>query len=111
MYIFYYSPGKTVTVFLETIDSGGQRADSGTLPFVSRIIYPDFSLSAGLPQNMVQLDVGLYYFQFTLPQSGNATGSYLVDVTYVDPADSITKQTLYQVIVNTPFGTYSVGLT
>lgn len=107
MQILQYSPGQRVTLALETFDSDGYRADGYELPAVTRIIFPDLSVSAGFPQGMLRLDTGLYYFRFTLPSNASSVGSYLIDIAYVDPTTSQIKQTLYQVIVTAPFGVYS----
>ncbi len=62
--VLYYSPGQKATIFLETLNGSGVRED-GYVPAVTRVVFPDLSLAAGFPQNMVKLDVGLYFFQFT----------------------------------------------
>lgn len=85
----YYFPGQKATVFLETLDSNGVRADGYTppdgYPIITRVIFPDLTLADGFPQNMTKLDTGLYFFQFTLPTGGSSIGSYGVDVTYNVP--------------------------
>lgn len=105
--VLYHSPGQKASIFLETLDSAGLRAD-GYLPVVTRVIFPDLSLAEAFPQAMIKLDVGLYYFQFTLPTSGVSIGSYLVDVLYNQPGTSDYFNTLYQIIVTAPYGMYSV---
>lgn len=106
MQILSYFPGQKVTIFLDTFDGYGERADGYFMPYVNRIIFPDLSLSAGFPTNMTQLDVGLYYFQFTLPLNAAAVGSYLVDVFFGNPATGYENQTLYQILVSAPFGNF-----
>lgn len=108
MQILNYTPGQKVTVFLETFNSQGLREDGYDLPVVTRIIFPDLSLSTSFPQFMVKLDNGLYYFQFTLPVNAEAVGSYLVDVTYWDPITGLQRQTAYQVAVNAPYGNFTI---
>jgi hypothetical protein len=110
----YYFPGQKATVFLETKDGYGQRADVG-LPFdgyvdpiITRVIFPDLSLAANFPQPMIKLDTGLYFFQFTLPVGGASVGSYLVDVTYNPPGTTTFLQTFFQLIVTAPFGNFGV---
>lgn len=107
----YYSPGQVATVILETFNSDGYRQDSSSLPIVSRIIFPSFTLAANYPQSMVKLDTGLYYYQFTLPTGATAIGSYIVDVIYSDPVTSILKETAYQIICNAPYGNFGVVTT
>jgi hypothetical protein len=108
-----YFPGMVATIFLETLDGYGQRTNDGydgyTTPVVTRIILPSGTLAVGYPQPMVQLDTGLYNFQFTLPTGAISIGSYLVDVAYINYLGYVNYQT-YQIIVTAPFGTYSVGL-
>jgi hypothetical protein len=110
MIVLNYAPGQKVTFFLDTFDVNGVRADGYDLPFVSRVIFPDLSLSAGFPQYMVKLDIGLYYFQFTLPINADAVGSYLIDVNYWDPVTTVLRQTIYQVIVSAPFGNFTASV-
>ena len=106
--VLYYSPGQKASIFLETLDDDGARADGSSIPVVTRVIFPDLTLAENFPQNMVKLDVGLYFFQFTLPKTGTSIGSYLVDVLYNKPGTSDNYNTLYQLVVNAPFGMYSV---
>ncbi|HEY5268636.1 MAG TPA: hypothetical protein VII94_05965 [Candidatus Saccharimonadales bacterium] len=103
-----YAPGQVATVFLETLDEYGQRADGYTIPVVTKIVYPDFSLAAGYPTNMTQLDVGLYYYQFVLPIGAISVGSYLVDISYTNPSTFYTNTELYQIIVTAPYGNYGI---
>ena len=102
-----YSPGQTATVFLETLDGYGQRADGYFTPFVSRLIFPNLVLAAGYPANMTKLDVGLYYYQFILPTGAAAVGSYLVDISFNAPDTPYINTALYQIAVNAPFGNFS----
>ena len=127
MYTLFSLPGQLVTIFLETLNSSGQRADgyydgyfSGyynggynnfddgyiILPYITRIIFPDLSLANGFPQDMVKLDIGLYYYQFTLPSGATSTGSYFIDVSYLDPASNLIKQQGYQLLCIPIFGQY-----
>lgn len=104
-----YAPGQTATIFLQTLDANGQRADGYdgySLPFIDRLVFPDLTLATGYPANMVQLDVGLYYYQFILPTGASAIGSYLVDVWYPNPATSLQNYALYQIVVTAPGGFY-----
>lgn len=107
--VLYYSPKQKASIFLETFDNVGVRAD-GYAPVVTRVIFPDLSLAGGFPQEMVKLDVGLYFFQFTLPSGANAIGSYLVDVLYNKPNTNSYLTAIYQLVVNAPYGSYSVTL-
>jgi hypothetical protein len=106
----YYFPGQKATVFLETLDASGVRADGYTnpdgYPRIDRIIFPDLSLADDFPQNMIKLDVGLYFFQFTLPTGAASVGSYLVDGHYNVPGTGNTATKLWQKIVTAPFGNY-----
>ena len=103
-----YFPGQISTIFLEILDGYG-RVDSDTLPQVTRVILPNFTLASGYPKAMTRLDVGLYYSQFIIPTGGAAVGNYLVDVSF----DNLTNDgyrsntALYQIIVQAPFGNFS----
>jgi len=101
-----YFPGQTATIFLETLDGYGRRADGYTVPVITRLIFPDLTLAAGYPKNMTKLDVGLYYYQFVLPIGAIAVGSYLVDIAYINPTTLYANTALYQIAVNAPFGNY-----
>ena len=109
------APGQTVTIVFENLNSIGTRQDgydglSTSVPTVERIIFPNYSLASGYPQQMTRLDVGLYVFKFTLPISATAVGTYIVDILYEDP-DIIghDAQTLVQVVVTAPFGNYTAS--
>lgn len=110
--ILSYFPGMLATIFLETLDGYGQRTGDGydgySVPLVTRVILPSYTLATGYPQLMTQLDVGLYTFQFTLPTGAISIGSYLVDVAYINYVGYVNYQT-YQIIVTAPFGNYSIG--
>jgi hypothetical protein len=106
MQILSYFPGQQATVFLETLDADGIRTDSSTVPLVTRIIFPGFTLAEGYPMEMTQLDTGLYYTQFTLPTGSTAVGSYLVDVSFTNPANDTITQQAYQIVVTAPFGNF-----
>jgi hypothetical protein len=125
----FYSPGQTATIFVETLDENGERADAsldGYLgpsmddgyedgysdtyhhPMVMKLVFPDLSLADDYPVHMVKLDTGLFYYQFVLPSGATAVGSYLVDISYTDPTTLFTKTSLYQISVNSPYGNYSI---
>jgi len=104
---FNYFPGQLATIFLETLDGYGVRANSPSTPTVNRIIVPGFNLAPNYPQNMSQFDTGLYYFQFNIPVGAISIGSYLVDVEYIRPSDGISVNKTYQIICTSPFGNYS----
>ncbi len=125
----FYSPGQTATIFVETLDENGERAEAvldGYLgpsmddgyedgyintyhhPMVVRLVFPDLNLADDYPVHMVKLDTGLYYYQFVLPSGATAVGSYLVDISYTDPGTYFTKTSLYQISVNAPYGNYSI---
>lgn len=99
------APGQECTIVLETFD-GYERADGYALPEITRIIFPDLTESDGYPQDMTQIDTGLYMFTFTLPTGAAAVGSYLVDVDYYQPGTMNVTKVIYQVIVSAPFGRY-----
>lgn len=103
-----YFPGQKATIFLETLDpTTGARADGYSLPVITRVIFPDLTLAQFFPQDMVKLDVGLYFFQFTIPFTAAAVGSYLVDGYYYQPTTEIPLTFTYQMVVNAPFGNFA----
>ena len=120
----FYSPGQTATVFVETLNSNGVRADAvvdGYLdgsnngdidgyhhPMIERLVFPDLSLANDYPAYMVKLDTGLYYYQFILPTGATSVGSYLVDISYTNPTTLYTNTVIYQLIVSAPYGNYSI---
>lgn len=105
--ILSYFPGQKATVFLEVKDGYGTRVDAPTLPVVTRVIFPGLTVATGYPQSMIQLDTGLYYHQFILPTGAVSVGTYLVDVSYVNPNNSAINSETYQIIVTAPFGNFS----
>jgi hypothetical protein len=111
MEIQYYLPGQKATLFLETVDGYGSRTDSLTNPVVERVVFPDLSLALNFPQSMIKLDVGLYYFQFTLPVNAAAVGSYLADVSFTNPINGYVNIQGYQLIVNAAFGNFGTSVT
>jgi hypothetical protein len=107
--VLQYQPGQTVSIWFETLDLG-QRSDGYSIPTISRIIFPSLNVATGYPQSMIRYDVGLYYFQFTIPSGAVSVGTYVVDVSYVDPATGNPETTFIQVIVSAPFGLFSVSV-
>lgn len=108
--ILQFFPGQTVKIFLETKDGYGTRTDAAELPVVTRVILPGLTIAADYPQDMILLDTGLYYFQFNLPTGSAAVGSYLVDVSYINPANGANNSEIYHIIVSAPFGNYSASV-
>lgn len=107
--ILQYFPGQLVTVILEIKNSDGYREDSTSLPLINRIILPSLTLAANYPQPMTNIDIGLYYYKFTLPTGSTAVGSYIVDISYIDPNDFSTKSLVYQIIVNAVAGNFGLS--
>ena len=107
--VLNYTPGQQVTIFQEVKDGYGQRVDDGYIPAVDRIFYPPlFQQLPNFPQLMTKLDVGLYYFQFTLPVGAAAVGSWLVDIIYLNPTTGLINYHTYQIVVTAPFGNFGV---
>lgn len=108
--ILNYTPGQTVTFFEEVLDGYNRRTDDGYTPVVTRIIVPpSFTLASGYPQAMSRLDVGLYYFQFTLPSGAVGVGTYFVDIVYMNPNTGLLVSDSRQVVVSAPFGNFGVS--
>jgi hypothetical protein len=107
--VLYYYPGQKATIFLETLDSSGLRSDGYSVS-VEQVILPDLSLDTGYPQDMTKLDTGLYYFQFTIPTGSAGVGTYLIDVSYLHPSTNALITSIYQLVVNAPFGNYGTSI-
>jgi len=105
--VLFYQPGQIATIWFETLDNG-QRSDGYAIPTITRIIFPSGNVASGYPQSMVRYDVGLFYFQFTLPTGAISVGSYIVDISYIDPVSDNAQNTFVQIVVNAPYGQYSV---
>lgn len=116
--IITYSPGQTVTLYLETKNSDGYyydgyygdgyAIDGYSSPVLQRFIKPDFSLDGYYPQPMTKLDTGIYYLSLILPRGASAVGSYFASIAYRNPDTGTLKYESYQIVVNAPFGLYSV---
>ena len=108
--VLQYFPGQVASIFLQTLDGYGNRSDSNTLPVITRVISPNLTLICGYPVNMNRFDVGLYFSQIRLPNGAQSVGSYLVDVQFDNPADGYApNHEIYQIIVNAPYGQFSVS--
>ena len=107
MRVLQHSPGQLATIFLETLDDTGARADGYILPLITRVIMPNLSLDPAFPSSMIKIDVGLYYFQYILVFGAAGMGSYLVDIMFADPDTSVLQNTAVQIVVTAPFGNYT----
>lgn len=104
--VLYHNPGQSVTIVLETHNSDGYRSDTVLFPVVDRIILPNLNLAQDYPQSMIQLDTGLYYYKFTLGTGAASFGTYIIDITYGNPATGNTTTIAYQVVVTAVTGNY-----
>lgn len=109
MQILFYNPGQEITFFLETLD-GYTRSDCISLPIINSITYPDLTVSSD-GYTMANLSTGIYYFKFTLPKGYTAIGSYLFDVSYIEPGTLYPKNSLYQIVVKAPYGNFGASIT
>jgi hypothetical protein len=107
--ILSYTPGQLVTFYKEVKDGYDQRTDDGYIPVVARVIYPGLTLAPGYPLNMVRVDVGLYYFQLTLPSGASAIGTYFVDIIFLDPNTGQLSNDSRQIVVTAPYGNYAAS--
>lgn len=109
--ILQHSPGQQVTLVFEILDANGVRSDGymGSLPQVSRIVFPTLTLAADYPKDMTKIDDGLFFFKFTLPAGSSAVGTYIADIAWFDPDTSDLKQTFFQIVVTAPFGNYTIS--
>jgi hypothetical protein len=104
-----YTPGQTVTFYEEVKDGYDQRTDDGYIPVVTRIILPNFNLASNFPQTMTRVDVGLYYFQYLIPNGAAAVGTYFIDIVYMDPDSGLLVNDSRQIVVSAPFGNFGVS--
>jgi hypothetical protein len=102
-----YTPGQKASIVLETTGPDGYRMDCSELPRVANIWNPALELIDGYTGPMVQVATGLYVSYFTIPTGASAVGSYLVDVTYIDPFTLAVQEIIYQLVVSAPYGIYS----
>jgi hypothetical protein len=100
-------PGQTATIFFQLKDINGVRTDDGYVPVITQVITPAFITCGTYPQNMIELDTGLYYFQFVIPNGVSSIGSYLIDVAYLSPIDGYINNEIFQLVINSPYGNFS----
>jgi hypothetical protein len=118
--ILSYFPGQVVTLFLDTKNSDGYYADGYyqdgytidgyESPVIFRLIKPNISLDGYYPQPMTKFDTGIYYYKFLLPAGAASVGSYWADIAYRDPDTKILKFAAFQILVNSPYGLYSLSI-
>ena len=104
-----YFPGQKAAIYLEVVDFNNHRTDPITIPTVDKILFPDITWVAGYPQTMSRLDVGLYFYEFTLPTGAAAIGNYLVDASYVNPSDGYINYSTYHITVSAPYGNFGIS--
>lgn len=102
-----HSPGQTVTLFFQLLNSNFERVDGYANPKIERIILPNLNIASGYPVEMTKLDTGLFYYKFTLLPGATYVGSYLVDISWIDPDSAVEKKDFYQIVVTAPLGNYS----
>ena len=109
--ILQHSPGQQVTLVFEIHDANGVRSDGymGSLPQISRLIFPSITLAGDYPKDMIKIDDGLFYFKFSLPSGSSAVGTYIAEISWFDPDTSDLKQTFFQIVVTAPFGNYTIS--
>ena len=106
--VLFYFPGQKCSIVLDVRDGYNIRVDPISSPYISRVVDPNFNFIDGYHIDMTHIDTGLYVGKFTLPTGAAAVGSYLVDVTYISPITHLSTIEMYNVIVNAPYGNYSV---
>lgn len=117
MNILTFFPGQKATIFLETVDINGVRADGYdgyedgyAVPLVNSMFLPNLTYASNYPQQMTKLNTGLYMYSFTLPTGAAAVGSYLLDVEFVNPINHLVNNQGFQIIVTAPFGQYGTTI-
>jgi len=107
--VLTYSPGQVATVFWQILNLDGYRVDGyGGAPVITRVVLPNLTVAAGYPVSMNRFDVGLYVYSFTLPTGAASVGSYLVDIQWYNPDTLQLQEDFVQIVVNSPYGVYSV---
>jgi hypothetical protein len=106
--ILNYTPGQTATFYQEVLDGYGVRTDDGYIPVITRVILPGFTLSDAYPQSMMRFDVGLYYFQLTIPSGAASLGTWFVDIAYLNPVSLLVVSASWQIVVLAPFGNFGI---
>ena len=108
MQILYFFPGQEATLFLETKDDTGARADGSLTPVLNYTVLPDGTTTSDYNVSFTKINVGLYTAKIRLPKGTTSIGSYLFNVTYDLPVTSTIVDDAFQIIINAPYGIYSV---
>lgn len=108
-----YSPGQVATINIATYANtdgygGGLLADGYATPQITAIYFPNNSSATGFPANMTRIAKGLWQYKFTLPSGTSSVGSYVVLVTSFDPLTALPINEIVELVVNAPFGNFSV---
>jgi len=104
----FANPGQTVTLTVQTVDGYGERANVAALPRIMSVLYPSLSPVLGYPQNMSNVQTGLYAHQLTLPTGPVSLGTFVVSTRYVALNGSIVWDT-FLIQVALPFGNSSLS--
>lgn len=99
-YIFA-NTGQLVRLVVQTLDGYGDRVD-GYVPIVESIQFPDLSVAAGYPQQMMRLSTGLYAHGLQLPVGADALGTYIANVYWEENGQP--KWEAFAVTAARPFG-------
>ncbi len=109
----YHSPGQQVTILLEVLNTALIHIDAEEIPSVTALYLPDDSSEEDYPQDMTKLATGIYYFKYTIPRGATAVGTYVPVISWIQPSESedpgTARETIYQIIVTAPYGSYSVS--
>lgn len=96
--IIYAAPNQSINLIFTVLNSLQQRTNAVSLPIVTNVYKPDITLLSGFPLEMTNIDVGLYLFNIILPMGQAAIGTYIINISWIDPDTLKQRQTHYQII-------------
>lgn len=100
------NPGQTVSLVVQTVDGYGAR-QSGSVPQVMSIYFPDRSVAQGFPQSMSELETGLYIYDIAIPEGTMGLGTFVASVVYTQQGTGNPVWETFIISVARPFGNSS----
>jgi hypothetical protein len=91
--------------FYYSINATGSISDGyfdGYVPTIDSIYYPNGTLAAGFPQNMVNLAPGIYKYNLTLPKS--IVGTFIAISSFISSNSNFIQKEVFLINVSTSFG-------
>lgn len=104
------NPGQTITLVIDIIDEYGERVSPDDfIPEVVGVYFPDKSYSAGFPQEMVEIETGLYIYDIMIPKGSNSIGTFIASARYRKYNSDKFSWKIYTINVARPFGNSSAS--